>query len=421
LADPLTPIIKLSKALYICYFGVNEPLVQTQVIPYLRELVKGGHELSLLTFEPGEVDEASVRGSLAEDGIDWYWLRYHKRPSVPATLFDIANGARFIAKLAKKQHFDILHARAHIPMIMAHLVRKWSISNARLLFDIRGFVPEEYADAGVWKDGGTIYQTFKRVERRLMAEADGFIVLTEAARDVLFAESRETGIDRHGRPVAVIPCCVDFERRFSMNRAAGRMRIRSELGIENRFVFAHVGALGGLYLSDEIADLLTAAKRENEETFGLFLTQSDPNLIVPRLKDRGFVEGDFFVGRVPADRVGDYLYASDVGLSFVKATFATKSRSPTKIPEYLAAGLPVLANEGVGDVNALLEKHRAGILIDELSEHGYKKALRSIFAFDTDRDSLIKLAHESFDLETVGGQRYGKMYSSLVPLARGPR
>ena len=40
------------RALYICYFGLREPLVQTQVLPYLCELAGGGVEMSLLTFEP---------------------------------------------------------------------------------------------------------------------------------------------------------------------------------------------------------------------------------------------------------------------------------------------------------------------------------------------------------------------------------
>ena len=42
----------MSAALYICYFGLREPLVQTQVLPYLRELARGGVRMSLLTFEP---------------------------------------------------------------------------------------------------------------------------------------------------------------------------------------------------------------------------------------------------------------------------------------------------------------------------------------------------------------------------------
>src|SRR5688572_15673029 len=42
----------MPKTLYLCYFGVLEPLVQTQVLPYLREIRKGGTEVSILTFEP---------------------------------------------------------------------------------------------------------------------------------------------------------------------------------------------------------------------------------------------------------------------------------------------------------------------------------------------------------------------------------
>jgi carbamoyltransferase len=39
--------------LYICYFGINEPLVQTQVLPYLRQLSAAGVRVNLLTFEQG--------------------------------------------------------------------------------------------------------------------------------------------------------------------------------------------------------------------------------------------------------------------------------------------------------------------------------------------------------------------------------
>ncbi len=39
--------------LYLCYFGLREPLVQTQVLPYLREIKKiDDLKVSLLTFEP---------------------------------------------------------------------------------------------------------------------------------------------------------------------------------------------------------------------------------------------------------------------------------------------------------------------------------------------------------------------------------
>ena len=85
----------MSKTLYICYFGVRETLVQTQVIPYLMEIGKDEIEITLLTFEPDFKQKwtpeeiAKEKAILAEKGIIWHALGYHKRPSVPATAYDV--------------------------------------------------------------------------------------------------------------------------------------------------------------------------------------------------------------------------------------------------------------------------------------------------------------------------------------------
>ncbi|MCC7308873.1 MAG: glycosyltransferase, partial [Acidobacteria bacterium] len=115
----------MPKTLYICYFGLREPLVQTQVLPYLREIGKGGVKVSLLTFEPDMRAKwtaeqiAQMKAELAEEGIAWHCLGYHKAPSVPATAFDIVNGTRYVRKLLNREKFDVLHARVHIPGVMA--------------------------------------------------------------------------------------------------------------------------------------------------------------------------------------------------------------------------------------------------------------------------------------------------------------
>ncbi len=135
--------------------------------------------------------------------------RYHKRLSVIATAWDILCGTLFVIKYINRYSPDLLHARVHVPMLMAAIARKLSRRRPKLLFDIRGFFPEEYVDAGIWPEGGWLYRMVKRVEKWLMQEADGFVVLTEKARGILFPESADTGRDSHDRPVEVIPCCVD--------------------------------------------------------------------------------------------------------------------------------------------------------------------------------------------------------------------
>src|SRR5919197_6084247 len=90
------------RVLYISYNGMLDPLGQSQVIPYLRELAKRGVQFTLLSFERdaafrsnGRDRCADLKRQLAEIQIEWYWLRYHQKPSLPATTYDVANGARF--------------------------------------------------------------------------------------------------------------------------------------------------------------------------------------------------------------------------------------------------------------------------------------------------------------------------------------
>src|SRR6266487_3749573 len=118
-----------ASSLYICYFGLREPLVQTQVLPYLRELVAGGVKMSLLTFEPQRWDGSDWRERLRAGGIEWHTLPYHKRPTLPATLYDIVRGAFRAAAIARRERIDLLHARSHVGAAIGALA-KW-MSGAR--------------------------------------------------------------------------------------------------------------------------------------------------------------------------------------------------------------------------------------------------------------------------------------------------
>src|SRR5215470_14130684 len=153
---------KSMRTLYLCYFGLREPLVQTQVLPYLRELGRSGITAHLLTFEPGwphswsDEERAGWRKRLREDGVEWRALAYHRKPSALATLYDILVGTLTAVRLARRERIDVLHARSHIPLVMALLARR--LCGAKIIFDIRGLVADEYVDAGIWKTTGFVYR-----------------------------------------------------------------------------------------------------------------------------------------------------------------------------------------------------------------------------------------------------------------------
>lgn len=391
--------------------------MQTQVLPYLRELRKGGINVSFLTFEPelktkwtAEEIEAE-RKKLSVEGIDWKCLSYHKQFSVIATAYDIACGVWFVRKTLRAGGVDVLHGRVHVPTLMAALGRILSGKRPKLIFDIRGFFPEEYTDAGVWPEGGMLYRSAKRIEKWLLKEADGFVVLTNKARDILFPESKESGLDKNSRPVEVIPCCVDMER-FATGPT--RKESREAIGVNGRYVIAYVGSFGGWYLTEQMMDLFETARRTRPETFALILTQRDKDGIREQLKARGFADSDFLVESVSPSDIPKYLPAADVAISFIKSCYSKLSSSPTKIAEYLACGLPIVANTGVGDVDEVIESNGVGAIIQGFSDSDYVTALATIEQLEVTGEMCRDTARREYDLAEVAGVGYRRLYERIL-------
>jgi glycosyltransferase involved in cell wall biosynthesis len=394
--------------LYLCYFGIREPLVQTQVLPYLRQLSKEGIEVTLLTFEPNRELEWSLdaaramRAQLESEGIHWYSRSYHKRPKLVSTLYDIVAGSRQAAGIANRHKIEVLHARAHVPMAIALLIRRRT--GCRLVFDIRGLMAEEYADAGNWKEGSVVFRLVKWIERRGIARADQVVVLTQRMRTWLV----ERGLASE-KKIEVIPCCVDLTR---FDVAAG-----SDAVVANaRFEVIYAGAAAGLYLVDEMARFFLALRELEPTAFLRILTMTPRDQVVARLEREGLSEGDFWVGPVNASDVPAYLRTARIGISFRKPTFSQIAASPTKIPEYLAAGLPVVCNYGVGDVDELVEGAGVGVVMRSFDRQAHVDAARRALSLTSSSDIAARcreVATRNFDLKRVGAIGYRRVYMRI--------
>lgn len=401
-----------TRSLYLCYFGLREPLVQTQVLPYLRELASGGVEVFLLTFEReprknwNALSISDWRQRLKEDGIEWRTATYHKSPTSLATLFDIAQGAVRATWLLWRHGIQVLHARSHVPAAMGAVAKK--LTGARMIFDIRGLVADEYVDAGRWPAQGFLYRVTKRVERLLLKAADGYVVLTRRAEEEVLSAHR-------AKPVEVIPCCVDL-RRFAGISEPGREMMRRELKVTDRIVLVYAGSLGGAYLTRELVELFAVAKVIDSRAFLLVLSHSQPEALQEELARMGVGHEECLIKFAAPPSLPEYLAAADIGLSLLKTTYSKLAMSPTKIPEYLAAGLPVICSRGIGDVDALVETENVGALLDGLNATAYAEAfgrVQTLRASDHLRARCREVAVRLYDLRAVGGERYRRLYASL--------
>jgi glycosyltransferase involved in cell wall biosynthesis len=405
------------QVLFISYNGMLDPLGQTQVLPYLRELAKKGVRFTLLSFERARAFEPAgvakceaLRRELQTQGIDWHWLRYHQRPSLPATIYDVLAGIRKASSLVQRKRIEMVHARGHIPATIALALKKRF--GIKMIFDLRGLMAEEYVDAEHWREGSLPYRITKSTEKQILAATDAVVTLTQRIWPIIREWEGLRGRSPHHE---VIPCCVDTARfRFSGEERARR---RKELGLGDQFTIVYSGSLDGWYLTEKMADFFASVVRRNPEAHLLWLTMGSHDRVRELMNKRKIDASNFSVLSVAAADVPSYLAAADAGLSFIKRCVSKVASSPTKNGEYLACGLPVIINEGIGDSDALVDQWQAGVLIEEFSDQEYEAAAREIQAMAAApgvREKSRRVAEQLFHLETVGGERYASLYRRVL-------
>lgn len=392
----------MKRVLYLSYDGMTDPLGQSQVIPYVLGLARRGHRITILSFEKPSryaTAEATVRKQLAAEGVKWVPLRYTKRPPVLSTVYDALRMRRVAAKLARSDRFEIVHARSYIPGITAvSLKRRFG---SRFIFDMRGFWPDEKAESGAWPQGRALYRAvyrfFKRREEELFSAADGMVSLTHAG----FAHLDSTPLGKLATaPRAVIPCSVDFEL-FRLPTAEQHHDARQVLEIApDAFVVTYLGSLGSWYMLDEILDLYVAFRKYHHTTAFLCLTPDDAQAVHAAAQDRGIPGSEVIVRSATRSEVARYLAATDVGAFFIRPLPSKVSSSPTKLGEYLAMGIPVVTNGGVGDVPSIVERTGGGVVVDSFSSPAYEGAVdRLAHEATLPPGEIRERARQIYDLE----------------------
>jgi glycosyltransferase involved in cell wall biosynthesis len=257
---------------------------------------------------------------------------------------------------------------------------------------MRGFFSAERVESGSWREGSWIDRWVKRAERANRRRADAIVMLTERAHAILEKDG-PLPLNR------VIPTCVDASRF--------RPRPANEPA---QFGVAYVGSLGTWYMAREMADLCRRSTVLFPER-PLFLT---PDLVEA---SRAGIDGTWAeVRSLPADEVPTWLARARALVCFVRPTFAKSASFPTKVGEAWAVGLPVVVNQGVGDLEALVEQHSTGVVVRGFESQSYEEALRRLDLLL--RDPTVGIRCRDFaerHLNVVEGvRRYHEIYERLL-------
>ena len=401
-------------ALYICYYNITEPLVHAQVVTYLRELAKRDIDIHLLTFEREDLSLEQRRGiskELEGQGIHWNSLKYHQRPSLLATLYDIAVGVLVASRLCRKHRIGLVHARSHVAAAMA-IVLKRTIG-CKVLFDIRGLIADEYVDAGHWKTDQLKYRLTKRMERVFYRDSDAFIVLTNRLKaDLVGSEPLLKG---RADDITVIPCCVDLDKFSSVQ--GDRDALRRQSGWTDRRVLIYLGKLSNRYVPDEMAGFFSVLRDLDSRWFFQVLTQSDARIMQTALRRQNVPSDSYDIRYVPRDRLPSLLAEADAAIGFYTLGLSKACVSPTKVGEYLAAGIPIASSSEIGDCDQIIGDNRLGVIVRGFSLVEYHRAALELVQFLDDVNTSRRcraFAERELSLSSIGGPRYAAVYERLL-------
>lgn len=394
----------MTPTLYLTRNGLLEPLGQSQVLAYLRGLSRD-YRITLITYEKDE-DRAdagrmdAMRAECERLGIRWLPQRFRPRPKVIAPALSMLRMVWLLRREVKGQGARLIHARSYIPAAVAMIVSR--LTGVPFIFDMRALWPEELITAGrLWR-GSALHRAIVAAERACLRRAGAVVSLTHAAVDHL---NRVYPADMAGQRVAVIPTCADLDRFVPADQRSSRLVIGC-LGT----------VLSGWFRLDWLASFLSAAAERDRQAIFEFTTKDDPAQVRAAIDPDGQLGGRLRIAPSAPEHVQRVLQGQTASVMFFTDGLSKLGSSPTRMAEILGCGLPVVANDGVGDVARIIRDYRVGVLAQGADPQAMATAWSELLALLEDPDLASrcrKAAEEVFSLE-AGTACYARLYHQLT-------
>jgi glycosyltransferase involved in cell wall biosynthesis len=116
------------------------------------------------------------------------------------------------------------------------------------------------------------------------------------------------------------------------------------------------------------------------------------------------------------EAVPSMLHRHDIGLCLIHSSFSKRASAPTRFAEHLASGMPVVVTPGVGDLEAIVEEERVGVVLrseDDRALTAAAERLRALAADPGVAERCRSVAEARFSL-SGGVDRYADLYRRLT-------
>ncbi|HLV30664.1 MAG TPA: glycosyltransferase family 4 protein [Chitinispirillaceae bacterium] len=318
--------MKVCMVAYTFYEGDN------RVRRYAETLVKRGDSVDAIVLRQ---DGANEFQNVA--GVNVYKIQHRninehlKIEYLLKLLLFLIKSFYHITRLHLKNKYDLIHVHS-VPdfEVFAALVIK--LTGAKIILDIHDIVPELFASKFNAKKDSLLFRMLLIAEKLSIAFSDHVIVANHIWYERLIQRSVKE------RKCTVVMNYPDTE----MFRRTGKRNKKSE----NKFVMLYPGTLSihqGLETAINAVELVKDKIPEIE--FRIYGKGTDEEYFCDLVKNKGLQNRIYFNPIVPIEKLPEIICSADIGIEPKKKHSFGNEAFSTKILEFMAMGIPVIASD----------------------------------------------------------------------------
>jgi Glycosyl transferase 4-like domain len=409
--------------LYLSFDGALQPLGYSQVCRLVSGLSRRGLSYRLVTLErPSDIADSSrvdrLSTELKNSGVHWSYEPYDVSGGPAAASRNLGRLARAAFSAARQAEACLTHARGYQAAAIAYLIKQ--SLRVPYLFDARGRWIDEQLLGGRWFSNRATKHLARSGERSLYAQAAGIVTLTQ-----LHLDDVRQGVFGHFRqvPTAVITTCADFldfplERRF-LDVRPPTVPPAIYARLHERLVIAMVGSTNASYRHAESFELARLILEKRADAHLLVLTAQDAEFRAMASR-HGIPPDRLSLAFVEHRDMPHWLSQVDWAIQFLHGGVAKRGSMPTKLAEFLAAGVRPIHFGCNDEVCSWVERTGTGRNLSSLDSSALREVADFVTTHEPSRAQLEAgraRAQQHFDLAT-GLERYEGLLATLLESPR---
>ena len=239
----------------------------------------------------------------------------------------LVNSAYFISKQHMQRRYDLIHVHS-VPDFEVFATVFAKMRGAKIILDIHDIVPEFYASKFNVSRQSIVFRALVLIEKASIAFSDHVIIANHIWEKTL--TSRSVSKEK----------CTTMLNYPDLSIFYRRPRARTK----DKFIIMYPGTINWHQGLDIAITAFAQIKDEMPEAeFHIFGDGPMRNVVQHLIADLGLQDRVFLKGTLPLDQIADAMASADLGVVPKRNDFFGGDAFSTKILEFMALGIPVIA------------------------------------------------------------------------------